>query len=77
MNNARRKQIRDVKFTIQFAAEKLEWLKQQEEEAHDNLPESLMDTDKALDMEENIEIMEEVIGTIYEACDNLSEMISK
>ena len=60
MNNKRRKRIVEAKFNISMAKGYIEQanniieeVRSEEEESHDNLPESLMDSERAYTMEEN------------------------
>lgn len=77
MNKARRKMIYDARFHLELVYRILEDVKNQEEEAHENLPESLMYSDRASDMEENIEALEDALETIDEVYDNLKEIAAE
>lgn len=55
MNKARRKWLQDVSAMIERAKDELEQIRDEEQEAYDNMPESLQDTDRANAMYENID----------------------
>lgn len=60
---------------IQFALETLQEVRDEEEEAYDNLPESLQDGEKGDMMQDAIDSLDDAICSIEEAADTL-EMIT-
>lgn len=68
MNNTRRKQIQKASDLISQAKSILESVLSDEEFAFDNMPENLQGSQRGMDSEEAIEILDEVI-------DQLSEII--
>lgn len=64
MNRARRKELSHAIELIEQAREILEAVMEEEQEAFDNLPESLQNSERG-------ETMEEYIGVIEETIDNL------
>lgn len=68
MNNTRRKQIQLIINALQDNLNHLEDLKQEEEEAFDNLPESLQASERG-------EAMENTIGKLDDAFAYLGEVI--
>lgn len=51
-------------------------LKEQEEECYDSLPESLQDSERGCDMEENINQLDEVVDALDSVNDELDEAFS-
>ena len=62
MNKQRRKWLENVSAMIERAKEELEQIRDEEQEAYDNIPESLQDSDRG--------------NTMYENIDNLDTMAS-
>lgn len=67
MNKARRKELDKIHSAILELYEALEDVMNEEEEARDNMPESLQDTDRYEAMEEAISNMEYAIDSLQEA----------
>lgn len=68
MNNNRRKHINDVMEQLNILLTEIEEIKDEEQEAYDNLPESLQDGDKG-------ENMSEAVGNLEYAYDGLTEVL--
>lgn len=68
MNKIRRKQLEAIEAVIRDAQSRLEDIMQEEEDARDNIPESLMYT-------ERYEKMNEACDFLYDAISNLEESI--
>ena len=64
MNKARRKELSRVVELIEEARELLEVIKDEEQEAFDNMPESLQYSERGETMEEYISVMEDMIDTL-------------
>ena len=73
MNKARRKEIARAIELIEQAREILETLMDEEQEAFDNMPESLQSTERGETMEEYISILEERIDALD--TDELQEIV--
>jgi len=74
MNNARRKELSALISEIEDVRSRLETVKEEEQEAYDNLPESLQDGERGEQMQAAIDAMEnadslldDLIGSIEEA----------
>lgn len=83
MNNDRRKQLKSVAKrlgTIADALEEqqilLEQIYDDESEAFDNMPESLQQSDRGIEMEEGIGTLEEQKDDLANMADDLHEIIS-
>lgn len=75
MNKTRRKALEKVQDKLLEAQADLQWIREEEEDAFDNLPESLQDSEKGESMQEAISTMEEIDSSIQDAIDNLSELV--
>ena len=73
MNNARRKQLQDVTDRLTAAAEDLEIVKDEEQEAFDNLPETFQDGERGEAMENALSLMEEALDNIRTAIEQTEE----
>lgn len=83
MNNERRKQLKAIAKQLGTIADNLEdqqiLLEQvydDESEAFDNMPESLQQSDRGIEMEEGIGTLEEQKDAVATMVDDLREMIS-
>lgn len=72
MNNKRRKEISKVVDTLTEISQTLSILAEEENEAFDNLPESLQESSRGDDMQEWIDRLEGSQATIDEVIDELS-----
>lgn len=72
MNNKRRKEISKVVDTLTEISQTLSILAEEENEAFDNLPESLQESSRGDEMQEWIDRLEGAQGTIDEVIDELS-----
>ena len=88
MNNKRRAEVKrimqklkdDVYSLLDKAREELEIVRDDEQEAYDNLPESLQYSDKGEDMERCIEALDEMMDYLEYSCDlydKVSELYSE
>lgn len=75
MKNERRKILRKVIDQLNEAKETVYTMKDIEETAHDNLPESFQDGDVACKMEEAIEEMDEAIDLIDDAISHIEAAV--
>ena len=73
MNKDRRKKLVEVVEMLRDAQELMNEVKEEEEEAHENLPYSLQGTRNSEKMEENISILREY----YDALDEMIETLEK
>ena len=71
MNKARRKRLKEAFDKCTEILEILEEVKQEEEEAYENLPDGIRDGDRGEEMQECIEMIEEAAGYIEDAGDVL------
>lgn len=73
MNKQRRKELAKASELISQAQAIIESVKEEEEDAHDNLPESIQYGEKGEQMEEYIDTLDEAYGM----CDDLMSMIDE
>ena len=66
MNRSRRKELQKAMELLEQAKEIIEAVKDEEQEAFDNMPESIQQSERG-------EAMEGYIGTMDELCDSLSD----
>lgn len=74
MNNTRRKKVLTAINSIDEIAEQIEDIKNEEEEAYDNLPESFQYSDRGYAMEDAISTLEQIQETIDEFKSELIEL---
>lgn len=72
MNNKRRKEVSKVVDALTEISQTLSILAEEENEAFDNLPESLQESSRGDDMQEWIDRLEGAQATIDEVIDELS-----
>ena len=73
MNKERRKRIESLQDQIAEIQADLQWLKEEEEEAYDNLPDGIRDGERGDAMQEAIDAMENADNALQEAYDYLTD----
>lgn len=73
MNNVRRKEIDKLTAQIEEIKEAIEALRDEEQEAFDNMPESLQDGERGEKMQSAIDALEYAADDLQECLDHLSE----
>ena len=76
MNKNRRKRIADLRERIDIIKNELEEVMEEEQDARDNLPNNLQDSEKAGKMDDTIGSIEYAIGNLEETIENLDEAVS-
>ncbi len=74
MNNLRRKQIKRAEELLDMATELLNDVMENEDEAFYNLPDSLQESARGTQMEENVDILQDAIDQIEGVKDTLSNI---
>lgn len=74
MNRKRRKRIMQLAEKLSEVRTSLESILKEEEDAFDNMPESLQESERGEQMQEYIETMEEAISNIEEMESNFKEI---
>lgn len=77
MNKARRKQLEKVVEVLTAQMEELETIKDEEQEAFDNLPEGIQCTERGETMEENVDELDSIITDLENVIDSINEVIGK
>ena len=77
MNKARRKWLTDISDKLNDLAIELTSVAMEEEECYDNIPDSLNDTDKANEMYENIDEINDISYEVNNLVERLNELIAK
>lgn len=75
MNKLRRKELETIIAKLEEAMSALEYVREDERGAMDNMPESLQDTDRYYAMEEAVDGMDSAGDTIQEAIDAIQDVI--
>ena len=73
MNKSRRKKIEAIKNLLSTIQTDLEEIRDEEQEAYDNLPESMQDGEKGEKMYEAIDNLETACSSLEEIQENLDE----
>lgn len=75
MTNKRTESVKKVLEDIRDVHSRLSAIKDEEEEAYDNTPESLWDTDRYERSGDALEAMESAADSLQEAIDSLEEIV--
>ena len=75
MNNARRKQLQEIQDELRGIYERLDILYEEEQEAFDNMPESLQGSERGDHTQDAIDAIEGVRDQVLEAADGIDEII--
>lgn len=74
MNKKRRKEIENLRESISETKAKLQDLLDEEQQAFDNMPESIQESERGEEMQEIIEYMGAAIDSLEEATESLTEI---
>ena len=74
MNKSRRARLAKVRNMLDDAMSELEDILFEEEMVFDNMPENLQESQRAMDMENNVEQMSEAVSSIEQAIDAIDEV---
>lgn len=74
MNQSRRNQLRDIQQQLQDIYERLDILCNEEQEAYDNMPESIQDSARGDAAQSAIDTLESVRDQVQEAADGIDEI---
>ena len=76
MNKQRRKRIQEVYDAITEKVEELTMLMEEEQEAYDNLPESIQNGERGEQMQSHIDNLESAISDFESGADCLADVLS-
>lgn len=74
MNNTRRNILANICNELNIILEKLEEVHGEEEEVFENMPENLQYSERGMNSEESIELMDNAIDSLKEAIDCLNDI---
>lgn len=74
MNAQQRKLLAELRDELTIIMDKIEQIKEEEEEKYYNLPEALQDSEKGDKFQENIDTLDDVWNALSDACDTLEEV---
>jgi hypothetical protein len=77
MNNQRRKELRDIASRIEMINCELSDLAMEEQDAFDNMPESIQYTERGEAMEENVSELEELAAEASDLEGRIIEIVEK
>ena len=77
MNKARRKWLEETINKLEEQKTELESIGEEEQEAYDNMPESLQDSEKGQTMYENIDTLETAASDLDDILTNLQEILER
>lgn len=77
MNKARRKWLSDVVAKLENIQNELTQVAMEEQESYDNIPDYLNCSDKAMDMEENIDEINDIAYELDGLVTRISDIIDK
>lgn len=75
MNIKRRKRLREILTTITDVSSEIETLRDEEDEARDNMPESFQDTDRYSESEEASDAMDSAIDSLNDAATSIEAVL--
>jgi hypothetical protein len=75
MNNERRKRIRSLIEKLSFDKELLEMISNEEEEAFDNMPEGIQESQMGENSQEAIELLGDALNSLDECIDSLDNIM--
>lgn len=77
MNDKRRKAISKIEARIEECKSELETLRDEEQEAFDNVPESIQEGERGQAMETSISSLEDAISSLEDATNSLCSAVEK
>ena len=73
MNKDRRKRLAEIEGKLEELKDQLEEIRAEEEEAFDNLPESIQDGEKGQNIDANREALEQAVDSLDESLDAIRQ----
>jgi antitoxin component HigA of HigAB toxin-antitoxin module len=77
MNKQRREALDKLVMQLESVKEEIDYLRNEEAEAYENLPESFQEGERGQKMQEGIEYIESAMDNIDEAVSNIMEVIGE
>ena len=76
MNKNRRKEIESIIEELENLGSRIEAVKEEEDDAFNNIPESLQYSEKGELMEQNVEDLDEAFNSLSEVVEELQEILT-
>lgn len=76
MNKKRYKRLEEVLCKAEELREELEIIKDEEQDAHDNLPEAIQWGQRGDDMQEIVDVLEYAVDNLADAVENIEEALN-
>lgn len=77
MNKQRRKRLNEVKDKLDELMRELEYIMEEEEQAYNNLPDSIQESDRGEQMSDNCDTIYDWIETIGGVCCDIDDMTAE
>lgn len=77
MNKQRRRELENIADVLSDCLNRLEYVKDDEQEAYDNLPESLQYSEKGEIMQENVDDIDMIISDLDQVFCGINDLINK
>lgn len=77
MNKARRQKLQNIIDTLEEQRMQMNYVQYDEQEAYDNLPENIQDSDRGSDMYDNINDLESAVSDLEEIISNLQNIVDR
>lgn len=77
MNKARRQKLQNIIDTLEEQRMQMNYVQYDEQEAYDNLPENIQDSDRGSDMNDNINDLESAVSDLEEIISNLQSIVDR
>ena len=77
MNKARRKMLQDIIDELDAQREQIEAVQKEEQEAYDNLPESIQDSERGEAMSGNVDDLESAASDLEDIISNLQDILER
>lgn len=77
MNNNRRKWLISVVERLEVLKDELESISNEEHEAYDNLPDSLKYSDSAEQLEDNVNVLDFIVGNLQDSIDEIIVIVER
>jgi len=77
MNKIRRKQLDKIAAELEAIRERIEAIRDEEQDYFDNMPEAFQDGEKGERTQEAIDLMDDIFGNVDEAIENLNNLTNE
>lgn len=74
MNKQRRQELNDIISELDDLKDRLNSVMEEEQEAYDNMPESLQDSERGEEMQFNVDMLDSIVTDIECVIENINEI---